>query len=360
MSKRDYYEALGVSQNVSESELKKAYRQIALKYHPDKNPGNHTAEEKFKEAAEAYDVLKDPEKRNIYDQYGHDGLKGRGFGGPRGFEDIFSAFGDIFGDYFGGGQPTGADLRLDLSIKFEEAAFGAKKTVDVTKHAPCKPCDGSGAKPGTRPRACSTCRGTGQVLRAQGFFSMSSPCPNCHGRGMIIKEFCKDCRGDGRVLEKKEIAITIPAGVDDGSRLRLRGEGEQGEGGAPPGDLFVILHVEAHEFFYREGNDIHCRLNITVSQAALGADIEVPLLDDGKTQVINLSPGIQSGETRRVRGAGIPHIRGHGRGDQIIHFIVETPKKLDKRQKELFHELAEIDGKPVKETLKGFFQNLMS
>ena len=361
MSQRDYYQVLNVSRDASESELKKAYRQLALKYHPDKNPGDHAAEDKFKEAAEAYEVLKDPEKRKIYDQFGHEGLKGRGFSGFQGFEDIFSSFGDVFQDFFGGGggrgQQTGADLRLDVNISFTEAAYGVERKVDITKHCNCKTCNGSGAKPGTSPKVCSTCRGTGQVVRSQGFFSMASPCHACQGQGQVIEHRCSDCHGEGRVPEKKTINVTVPPGVDDGSRLRLRGEGEAGPSGAPPGDLYVFIHVEAHDLFHREGYDIFCRLNLSFSQATLGAEIEVPLLDD-KTKIITVKAGTQSGEMMRIMGAGIPNVRGHGRGDQIIQMTVETPKKLSKRQKELFHELAEIDGNPIKDTLKGFFQKL--
>lgn len=332
---------------------------MALKYHPDKNPDNQEAEEKFKEAAEAYEALSDPEKRKIYDQFGHDGLKGQGFGGGfGGFEDIFSSFGDIFGDFFGGGggQRTGADLRADVTISFEQAAFGVEETVEVRKHVPCKVCKGSRCKPGSSPVQCGTCHGTGQVVRSQGFFSMQSPCPHCHGTGQLIKDPCRTCHGEGVEIEKKEISVNIPAGVDDGSRLRLRGEGEAAPG-MPSGDLYVFVHVRTHEFFHREGVDVYSQLNITFSQAALGADIEVPLLDD-KTKVISITPGTQSGDRYRIQGAGIPQIRGHGRGDQIIQLVVETPKKLNKKQKELLHELAEIDGKPVKEKLKGIFQRL--
>ena len=363
MTRRDYYEILGVSRNVSESELKKAYRQQALKYHPDKNPGDHTAEEKFKEASEAYGVLKDPEKRSIYDQFGHEGLKGQGFSGFQGFEDIFSSFGDIFEGFFGNTgsrgrrEQTGADLRLDVAIKFTEAVFGAEKEVDITKHGPCKTCRGTRAKPGYPPEACSTCRGTGQVVRAQGFFSMASPCPDCRGQGQVIKHPCPACHGEGRVPEKKTVSVNIPAGVDEGSRLRLRGEGEHGPQGIPPGDLYVFIHVESDDLFHREGHDVLCRLNLSFSQAALGADVEVPLLDE-QTKVITVKAGTQSGEMIRIHGAGIPHIRGHGRGDQIIQLVVETPRRTNKRQKEILQELAEIDGKPVKETLKGFFQKL--
>ncbi len=360
MNQRDYYEVLGVSKNANENELKKAYRQQALKYHPDKNPGDKQAENKFKEASEAYDVLKDFEKRQIYDQFGHEGLKGRGFSGFSGFDDIFSQFGDIFGDFFGGGgqQRTGADLRLDISITFQEAAFGIKKNVEVNKHHPCGTCEGSGTKPGYSPRPCRTCRGTGQVIRAQGFFSVQSTCPNCHGAGQIITHPCAECHGDGRVIINKKLSINIPAGVDDGSRIRLRGEGELGAQGLPPGDLYVMTHVSAHKFFHREGHDIHCRMNLTFSQAALGAKIQVPLLNEGETKIISVPAGVQTNDTHRISDAGIPQLRGHRRGNQVIHFVVETPKRLNKRQKELFKELAEIEGNPIKETLKGFFQKL--
>lgn len=365
MTKRDYYEILGVARNASESELKKSYRQLALKYHPDKNPGNAEAEEKFKEAAEAYDVLKDPEKRKIYDQFGHEGLKGRGFSGFSGFEDIFSHFGDVFGDIFGMGgggrrRGQGADLRMDLSLSFEEAAFGVQKNVTVPKHVTCQTCHGNGCKPGTAPQNCSTCRGTGHVVQMQGFFSIKMPCPHCHGMGKTIQSPCRTCHGEGRVREQKEMSVNIPAGVDDGSRLRLRGEGEIGQNGEPPGDLYVFCHVEAHEFFHREGYDIICIMPLTVSQAALGADIDVPLLEKNKTHTVGVSAGTQTGDTYRIRGAGIPHLQGRNRGDHILQFRVEIPKKLSKRQKELYEELAEIDGKPVKDTHKGFFQKLMS
>ncbi len=359
MTKRDYYEVLGVSRDASESELKKSYRKLAMQYHPDKNPGDHTAEEKFKEAAEAYEVLKDPDKRRVYDQFGHEGLKSTGFSGPRGFEDIFSSFGDIFGEFFGGGAATGADLRLDLKISFAEAAFGTQKDVEISKRVACKTCSGSGAKPGYPPKNCGTCRGTGQVVRTQGFFSVSTPCPDCHGAGQVITHPCKSCHGEGRTMDKKKLNVNIPAGVDDGTRLRLRGEGEAGPGGQPSGDLYVFIHVKAHDFFHREGEDVHCRLPLSFSQAALGAEIEVPLLEDGQTKVITVAPGTQSGQTQKISGGGIASLRGRGRGDQIIHFSVETPRKLSKRQKELFKELAELDGKPAKETFKGFFEKLM-
>ena len=362
MSKRDYYEVLGVSKNASETEMKKSFRKLALKYHPDKNPGDKTAEEKFKEAAEAYEVLNDPQKRQLYDQYGHEGLKGSGFGGQRGFEDIFSNFGDIFGEFFGGAggqqrQRRGPDLRSDVTITFEEAAFGTQKEIDVRKHGECETCSGSGCKKGTSPVTCKTCRGSGQVVRSQGFFSLQSPCPDCRGSGAKIPNPCTNCHGEGVVVIKKSISVNIPAGVDEGSRLRLSNEGGA-EPGVPPGDLYVFINVKPHEFFHREENDIYCRLNITFSQAALGADIEVPMLD-GKTKVISVPAGTKYGDKHRIHGGGIKSLRGHGNGDQIIQFIIDTPQKLTKRQEELFRELAEIDGKDTKDTLKGFFQKLM-
>ena len=358
MTKKDYYEVLGVSRNASEAELKKAYRQLALKYHPDKNPDDNEAEERFKEGAEAYEVLKDPDKRKIYDQFGHEGLKGRGFSGFSGFEDIFSSFSDIFGG--GGRRETGSDLRMDLSLTFEEAAFGSQKSVNVRKHVTCNQCHGNGCQPGTSPRTCSACRGTGQFTQIQGFFSLNSPCPHCRGMGHVIANPCKQCRGEGRVTEPKTIAVNVPAGVDDGTRLRLRHEGEVGPNGEPPGDLYVFVHVAAHAFFQRDGYDIHCKMPISFSQAALGAEIEVPLLDQGKTKTISIPAGVQSRDTYRIPGAGVPNMRGHGRGELIIHLAIETPRKLTKRQRELFEELAEIDGKTIKDKQKGFFEKLMS
>ncbi len=359
MSQRDYYQVLNVTRQASESELKKAYRQLAMQHHPDKNPNDKAAEEKFKEAAEAYEVLKDPEKRQLYDQFGHEGLKGRG--GFNGFDDIASSFGDIFQDFFGGGggqrEQTGADLRLDVTVSFAEAAFGTEKKVEIRKHGNCSTCNGSGAKAGTRPKTCSTCRGTGQVMRTQGFFNMASPCPHCEGQGQIIETPCNTCRGQGRVPENKTINATIPAGVDNGSRLRLKGEGEAGPPGIRAGDLYIFINVATHEIFQRQEYDVYCRLNLSFSQAALGAEIEVPLLND-ESKVIKVKAGTQSGEMMRIAGAGIPHVRGSGRGDQIIQMMIETPKKLNKKQKELFQELAEIEGNPIKETLKGFFQKL--
>lgn len=361
-NKRDYYQILGVQKNASDAELKKAYRQKAMQYHPDKNPGNKESEEKFKETAEAYEVLKDPEKRNIYDRFGHEGLKGAGVGFG-GFEDVFSAFGDIFEGFFGmGGQQgrshrsgrQGADLRYDVEISFIDAAFGKEMDVDIEKKAECSTCNATGAKPGTTPETCSQCRGTGQITRAQGFFSMTSTCPYCHGLGKMITSPCRDCRGTGTVLKSKKINLKIPPGVDNGTRLRLQAEGEPGTLGGPAGDLYVFLTVKAHDFFERDGENIYCKVPISFSQAALGADIEVPTLDS--KHKLRIPPGTQNGATFKLQGAGIQHIRGYGRGDQVIVAYLKTPTKLTKRQEELFKELAEIGREKVLEKSRGFFQ----
>ncbi len=359
---RDYYEILDVQKNASDDELKKAYRKKAMKFHPDKNPGNKEAEEKFKETAEAYEVLKDPEKRSLYDRFGHDGLKGTrvGFGG---FEDIFSSFGNIFDDFFtfsgsrsrsGTSARQGADLRYDLEISFVDAAFGMEKDVEVEKKANCSTCDSTGVAPGTTPETCSECHGVGQVTRAQGFFSLTTTCPRCHGLGKIIKTPCKKCRGTGSVLKSKTINLKIPPGVDTGTRLRLTGEGEPGKFGGPPGDLYVFISVESHDFFERDGYDIYCKVFISFSQAALGAEIEVPTLKS--THNLKVPAGTQTSATFRIQGAGIPHIKGYSRGDQIILVQVKTPTKLTKRQEELLRELAEISGEEVLQKNKGFFQ----
>ncbi|MBI3814916.1 MAG: molecular chaperone DnaJ [Nitrospinae bacterium] len=360
--KRDYYEVLGVQKNASEGDIKKAYRKMAMQYHPDRNPGNKEAEEKFKEAAEAYEVLREPEKRSLYDAYGHEGLKGTGFTGFRGFEDIFTSFGDIFEDFFGfGGRrrertyaQQGADLRYDLEISFMDAVKGKETEIEAEKYEACKTCNGSGAAPGTEPVICPLCRGTGQVTRSQGFFHISTTCNQCHGAGMVIKDPCKECRGTGHVKRGKKLSVKIPAGVDTGSTLRLKGEGEEGVRGGPPGDLYVVLHVKEHEFFKRDEYNVICEIPISFSQAALGAEIEVPTFEG--TEKLTMPRGTQTGKSFKLEGSGIPHIRGHGRGDQIVQVVVKTPTKLTKRQEELLRELAEISGEDVKEKGKGFFR----
>ena len=331
-----------------------------MKYHPDRNPGKKEAEEKFKEAAEAYEVLRDPEKRRLYDQFGHEGLKGTGFRGFSGFEDIFSTFGDIFEDFFGFGTRRsrtaarrGADLRYDIQLSFAEAAFGKETEIEILKASQCDRCEGTGAKPGTYPATCPGCQGKGQVTRSQGFFNISTTCPHCNGEGKIIANPCVDCRGTGKVTKKKKVSAKIPGGVEDGSRLRLRGEGEEGERGGAPGDLYVVLHVERHPLFDREGDDIICQIPISFTQAALGTEIDIPTLNG--TKKIHIPRGTQSGHAFRLKGEGTHHLRGHGRGDQIVEVIVKTPTKLTKKQEELLREFARINGE---ETIlkKGFWK----
>lgn len=348
MTKRDFYEVLGVRRDASDTDIKKAYRQLALQYHPDRNPGDNEAEEKFKEAAEAYEVLRDPEKRSLYDRFGHEGLRGTGFTGFSGFEDIFSSFGSIFEDFFGFGTRTrsrtsaqvGADLRYDMKISFLEAAFGKETNIDIEKLHTCDGCQGTGAKAGTKSETCPTCRGRGQVMHSQGFFSISTGCPQCHGEGTIVRNPCPKCKGVGKVKKTKTVTVKIPAGVDTGNRLRLAGEGEGGVRGGPPGDLYVVLFVEAHEFFARKGDDISCQVPISFAQAALGAEIEVPTMD-GSTG-ISVPKGCQTGEIFRLKGLGVPHLRGGGRGDQYVQVVVKTPTKLSKEQEELLRRFAEL------------------
>lgn len=347
MTKRDYYEILGVSKSATEDEIKKNYRKIAMQCHPDKNPGNKEAEERFKEAAEAYEVLSDKQKREIYDHYGHAGLSNTGFQGFSGFDDIFSNFGDIFEDVFGFGRSrgrgrsrsgarAGADLRYDLKISFLDAAFGLTTTVDLEKYQTCSTCNGSGAAPGTTPSTCPTCQGRGQVVQSSGFFTISSTCPHCHGQGKFITKPCHTCRGTGKENKQKTVELKIPAGVESGSRLRLRGEGEAGEQGGPSGDLYVFLHVEDHEFFVREGDDIICRVPISFTQAALGTTLEVPALKN--TEKIKIPKGTQTGSSFRIKGKGIAHVRGYGHGDQIVEVHVQVPTQLSRKQEELLRE----------------------
>jgi molecular chaperone DnaJ len=354
MEDRDYYNILGVSRGASEEEIKKSYRKVAMQYHPDRNPGNKEAEEKFKMASEAYEVLRDPEKREIYDRYGIEGLKGTGFTGFRGFDDIFSAFGDIFEDFFGFGtthrQRTrarqGADLRYDLKISFHEAAFGKETEIQIPKNVPCEACHGSGSKPGTHPTQCPHCKGTGQMTRSQGFFTISTTCSQCHGDGIYIPHPCKECRGFGKVRKNHKIQIKIPPGVDTGSKLRIREEGEAGERGGPPGDLFVFIYVEPHDFFSREGDDIICQIPISFPQAALGAEIEIPTLN-GKKKIL-IPNGTETGEVFKIKGEGFPKLRGYGRGDQLVQVIVKTPKNLTKRQEEILREFEESGNRKEK------------
>lgn len=361
---RDYYEILGCSKSDSPEVIKKAYRKMAMKYHPDRNPGDHEAEAKFKEAAEAYEVLSDQQKRQVYDTYGHDGLKNTGYSGPGNYSDIFSNINDIFGDLFGfggrsgrqdpNGPVAGDDLRYDMEISFMDAVHGAEKEVDVTKRETCWTCEGSGARPGHKPEVCPSCHGRGQVIRSQGFFQVSSTCPQCQGAGQVIKEPCNDCHGEGLINRGKKVNIKIPAGVDTGARMRLRGEGEGGRRGGPSGDLYVVLHVQSHEFFQRDGQVIFLRYPLSMIKAALGCEVEIPTIHG--TSKLKISAGTQSGDRFTLRGEGVPSLRGGGRGDMIVEAKVLTPTKLTKTQKELLRQFEEDCEEEQEE---GFFSRLL-
>jgi len=348
MQKRDYYEILGVSRDAGEGEIKKVYRKLAMKYHPDRNPGNEEAVEKFKEAAEAYDVLRDSEKRQIYDRFGHEGLEGSGFRGFSGFEDIFSSFGDIFEDFFSFGNRSrrknrsrkGNDLRYDLNLTFEEAFSGKEDSLTFYKQESCETCLGSGITPGSEAQVCGTCQGNGQVMRSQGFFQISTTCPACHGEGQIITDPCQDCNGAGKVKAKRNITVKIPPGVDTGSQLRLRGEGEAGDHSGPPGDLFVVIHVKRHDFFTREGDHLLCEIPISFVQAALGDRITIPVLGKDGGEDLKIPAGLQPGEVLSMRGQGMPRLQGGHRGDLFVNFKVIIPKKLSQHQRELLEEFA--------------------
>jgi molecular chaperone DnaJ len=345
MSKRDYYEVLGVARNASEADVKKAFKRLAMKYHPDRNPGDQRAEEQFKEAKLAYDVLSDPRKRSAYDQFGHAGVEAGpgGFGGPGdfagggSFQDIF---GDVFGDIFGGRAGRrggrGADLRYDLTLTLEEAVAGKDVKIRFPTLVDCQFCGGSGAKPGTNPKTCPTCRGSGQVRMQQGFFSLQQTCPQCRGSGRIIEEPCGHCRGRGRLQEEKTLSVKVPPGVDTGDRIRLSGEGERGEHGGPAGDLYVQVQVQEHPIFTREDSHLYCEVPIGFVVAALGGELEVPTLD-GKV-MLKIPPGTQTGKMFRVRGKGVKPVRGTTVGDLLCRVMVETPVNLTERQKELLRE----------------------
>jgi molecular chaperone DnaJ len=350
MAKRDFYEILGVAKTASEEEIKKAYRKLAMKYHPDRNPDNKEAEEKFKEVKEAYEMLTNPEKREAYDRYGHagvdpnSGMGGGGFGAG-GFGD---AFGDIFGDIFGGGGRRGsgpqvyrgADLRYNLEITLEQAASGFDTTIRVPSWDKCDTCHGSGAKPGTSPVTCSTCGGHGQVRMQQGFFSIQQTCPKCHGSGKIIPEPCAACGGAGRIKRNKTLEVKIPAGIDSGMRIRSSGNGEPGTNGGPSGDLYVEIHIKPHPVFQREGDDLHCEMPISFAKAALGGEIEVPTLG-GKVS-FTIPEGTQTGKTFRLKGKGIKGVRSGYAGDLFCHVVVETPVKLTEKQKDLLREFERL------------------
>ncbi len=350
MSKRDYYEVLGVPRNASEADLKKAFRRLAMKHHPDRNTGDTESEGKFKEAKLAYDVLSDPKKRSAYDQFGHAGVDAGagGFGGPGdfggagSFSDIFGdVFGDIFGGRGGGGRRShrGNDLRYDLSLTLEEAVAGKDVKIRIPTLVECQFCGGSGAKPGTKPKTCPTCNGNGQVRMQQGFFSIQQTCPQCRGAGRVIEEPCGHCRGRGRIQEEKTLSVKVPAGVDTGDRIRLSGEGERGEQGGPPGDLYVQVQVQQHPIFSREDNNLFCEMPISFVSAALGGELEVPTLD-GKV-MLKVPAGTQTGKMFRVRGKGVKPVRGGPVGDLMCRVVVETPVNLTERQVDLLHEFGE-------------------
>lgn len=353
--KRDYYEVLGVSKTASADEIKKAFRKLALQFHPDRNPGNKGAEDKFKEASEANEVLSDEKKRGAYDQFGHAGL---GQGGPGGFDfggggfgNINDVFGDIFGDIFGGGgrggrggsrATRGSDLRYNLKVNFQEAAFGCERTITIPKDIPCKPCNGTGAKAGSQPETCHSCRGAGEIRFQQGFFTLSKTCPDCGGTGSMIKHKCPECRGSGHKSESVKLAVKVPAGIDSGQRLKLRGEGEAGTHGGPTGDLYVVIDVEEHPFFKRDGQDVHCEVPISFTQAALGAEIEVPTIE-GSIK-LKIPQGTQNAKKFRLKGKGISSLNARDRGDQYVSILVEVPTKLNAEQRQLLEKLGQIGG----------------
>ncbi|GAB2901335.1 MULTISPECIES: molecular chaperone DnaJ [Microvirgula] len=352
MAKKDCYDVLGLNRDASEEEIKKSYRKLAMKYHPDRNPDSKEAEEKFKEAKEAYEILSDGQKRAAYDQYGHAGVDPQAGGaGGAGFGGFGDAFADIFGDIFGGGRAggggggrsnvyRGSDLRYNLEITLEEAARGCEKQIRIPTMDECDVCHGSGAKPGTEAKTCSTCGGVGQVRMQQGFFSIQQTCPTCHGSGKQITDPCRACNGAGRVKKQKTLNVKIPAGVDDGDRIRLAGEGEPGTNGGPHGDLYVVTQIRQHAVFQRDGTDLHCEMPISFTSAALGGEIEIPTLDGAAK--IRIPPETQSGQVFRLRGKGIKALRGSQHGDLMCHVLIETPVKLTERQKELLREFESI------------------
>ena len=349
MSARDFYEVLGVARTATDQEIKSAYRKLALKHHPDRNPGSKEAEDKFKEAAGAYAVLADDDKRRTYDRFGHAGLGNSGSAGfdPSvftGFEDIFGGLGDIFGlgDSLGGrrrgGPQRGADLRYDLEISFEESAKGAETAIQIPRQEPCDACKGHGSAPGTKPSACPQCQGRGQLRYQQGFFTVARTCGQCRGAGTVITKPCSTCRGMGRLQKERKLTVRIPAGIATGQRLRLTNEGEAGPAGGPAGDLYVVIHVQDHEFFHREGNDLFCEISLNYPTLALGGDISIPTLEGEET--FSVPEGTQSGTTLSLRGRGMPDVTGRGRGDLMLTVKVITPKKLTREQKKLLEQLA--------------------
>jgi molecular chaperone DnaJ len=355
--KADYYEVLQVTRTATDQEIKTSYRKLAMQFHPDRNPGDKSAEEKFKECSEAYGILSDPQKRAAYDRYGHAGFGGaasQGGGFPGGFsgfsgdpQDLGDIFGDIFGEMFGGGgggrrqsrAQRGRDLRYDLAMEFEEAVFGKEQEIKIRRSETCDDCKGTGSANGKQPATCSQCRGAGQVRYQQGFFSVARACPKCEGTGVNVTDPCPTCKGESRVMREHTINVKVPAGVEDGTRIRYQGEGEAGKLGGPAGDLYVELRVKAHKFFQRDGDDLHCVVPVSFPQAALGDELEIETLE-GLT-LLKVPEGTQSGKSFRIKGKGVPHLNSHGKGDLIVEVRVQTPNKLTKKQKELLKELSE-------------------
>lgn len=365
VTRADYYEVLSVSRTASDQELKTAYRKLAMQYHPDRNPGDHHAEEKFKECSEAYQVLSDPEKRAAYDRYGHAGVAGAGQQGSPfvDFQDLGDIFGDLFGFNAGGGggrrqsrSQKGRDLRFDQTIEFEEAVFGKETEVTIRRMEACVDCRGLGTANGRGPATCQQCQGRGQVRYQQGFFSIARTCNVCGGTGSLISDPCKTCRGEGRVEREHTIQVSIPAGVEDGTRIRYQGEGDAGRAGGPSGDLYIVLTVKAHKFFARDGYDLNCQIPVSFSQAALGAEIDVPTLE-GEAP-LKIGEGTQSGKEFRMRNKGVPHLNEHGRGDLIVQVVVQTPKKLTRVQKELLRQLGETLTVENTPTPRGLFDKV--
>jgi molecular chaperone DnaJ len=367
MAKADFYETLGVNREADEKALKGAYRKLAMQYHPDRNPGDAGAEAKFKEVNEAYETLKDPQKRAAYDRFGHAAFENGGMGGGNpfgnagGFSDIFE---DIFGEMMGGararrggGRERGADLRYNMEITLEDAYAGKTAQIRVPSSMTCETCSGSGAKPGSQPTACATCSGTGRVRAASGFFSIERTCPSCDGRGQTITDPCADCNGQGRVTQERSLSVNIPAGIEDGTRIRLAGEGEAGFRGGPDGDLYIFISVKPHEFFQRDGADLYCKVPISMTKAALGGQFEVATMDGAYTRV-KVPEGTQPGRQFRLKGKGMPILRQAAMGDLYIQIDVETPQKLSKRQRELLEEFDEISAKENSPQSTGFFSRM--
>jgi molecular chaperone DnaJ len=367
-NQRDYYEVLGVSRDASASDIKAAYRRLAVQYHPDRNPDDPDAEEKFKEASEAYAVLSDVDKRSRYDRFGHQGLGGEGFTGfdPGAFGDFADILGDLFGfgDIFGGRRRGGGqrphrghDLQYTLKLSLEEAATGIERSIRVPRFEGCERCAGSGSEPGTTPESCGTCQGSGQVAFRRGFLSVAQTCPTCGGAGRVNRDPCRDCDGRGRTEREASLMVTVPAGVDTGMRLRLAGEGEGGTLGGPPGDLFVVMAVDQHDLFQRDGADLHIELPVSVFQAMLGAKVAITTILGEETEVV-VKPGAQPGEVIRLNGSGMPHVNGRRRGDLFVHLRVVVPSKLNGEQRKLIEEVAELGGGLEPEEDSGFFERL--